>query len=120
MTLKATVRELESSLLREKEFNAENRRLNAEYLVNIIKKFLNSTDASERAKLVPVMCQILHISADETRSIAEKWTVKSGGLVGWLLPPRAPVTTIGDKKGGHGDMTYDPMTGGGIDINSTY
>lgn len=108
-------------MLREKEFNAANRRLNADYLVNIIKKFLNSTDASERGKLVPVLCQILHVNADESRTITEKWTVKTGGLVGWLLPPRAPVTTIGDKKSGNvGDVTYDPNTGGGIDINSTY
>ena len=115
-----TVRELESALANEKEFNAANRRVNAEYLVNIIKKFMHSTDASERAKLVPVLCQLLHISADETRSITEKWMVKSTGLVGWLLPPRAPVTNIGEKKAGNIDVTYDPATGGGIDINSTY
>lgn len=115
--LKTTVRELEASLLREQEFNASNRRINADYLVNVIKKFLNSTDASEREKLVPVLCQILHVQHDESRLIAEKWAVRRGGLVSWLLPPQAPSTNI-DKKSNYGDVTYDPATGGGIDIHT--
>jgi len=131
--LKDTVRELESSLCREKEFNAENRRINADYLVNILRNFLMSTEASERAKLVPVLCQILHLGAEESRIIGEKWAVRPGGLVGWLLPPRpaaAPATPRyqqhatgmsidrgdGAKTGG-ADLTYDHSTGAGIDVN---
>jgi len=134
--LKATVRELESSLCREKEFNAENRRINADYLVNILRNFLMSTEPSERAKLVPVLCQILHLGAEESRIIAEKWAVRTGGLVGWLLPPRPAATgpavspryqqhatgmsidrgDTGSKPSG-GDISYDPTTGAGIDVN---
>ena len=137
LALKNTIRELESSICREKEFNAENRRINADYLVNILRNFLMSTDPSERAKLVPVLCQILHLRADESKVIAERWAVRSGGLVGWLLPPRpaaaAPAGTVryqqhatgmsidrGDaaaNKAMNGDLTYDPSTGGGIDVN---
>ena len=137
--MKETIRELESSLCREKEFNAENRRINADYLVNILRNFLMSTDPSERARLVPVLCQILHLRADETKIIAEKWAVRGGGLVGWLLPPRpalpAPSSVRyqahatgmsidrSDSAGGNnnsisaGDLTYDPATGAGIDVN---
>ena len=130
--LKNTIRELESSLCREKEFNAENRRINADYLVNILRNFLMSTEASERAKLVPVLCQILQFRPEETRIITEKWAVRSGGLVGWLLPPRpsAPTRTdtmsgMGMDRGGDagrpaangaGDLSYDPTTGAGIDV----
>lgn len=136
LALKNTIRELESSLCREKEFNAENRRINADYLVNILRNFLMSTEPSERAKLVPVLCQILHLRADESKIIAEKWAVRGGGLVGWLLPQRPAVVSTGtpryqqhatgmsiDRGGeangkGSGDLTYDPTTGGGIDVNS--
>jgi hypothetical protein len=65
--LKTTIRDLESSMAREREFNADNRRINADYLVNILRKFLMSTIPSERAKLVPVLCTILHLRPDETR-----------------------------------------------------
>jgi hypothetical protein len=131
------VRELESSLCREKEFNAENRRINADYLVNILRNFLMSTEPSERAKLVPVLCQILHLRVDETRIITEKWAVRTGGLVGWLMPPRpAPTGPAaspryqqhatgmsidrgdGASKSSAGDLSYDPATGAGIDVNS--
>jgi hypothetical protein len=135
--LKNTIRELESSLCREKEFNAENRRINADYLVNILRNFLMSTEPSERAKLVPVLCQILHLRPEESKIIAEKWAVRGGGLVGWLLPqrpaPAAPSAPVryqahatgmsidrGDPNNGKssaGDLTYDPSTGAGIDVN---
>ena len=46
--LKVTVRELEASLMREKEFNAANRRINADYLVNVLRNFLMSGNPSER------------------------------------------------------------------------
>jgi hypothetical protein len=130
--LKATVRELESSLLREQEFNAANRRVNADYLVNVLRKFLMATDASERSKLVTVLCSLLHLQPEETKVIVEKWSVKpsGGGWGSWLLPPQPPtsqVTNIGVGKGkgnnnnnnsGVGDVSYDPVTGGGIDYSS--
>ena len=46
--LKSTIRELESSILREREFNAASRRINADYLVNILRNFLMSGNPSER------------------------------------------------------------------------
>ena len=67
--LKDTVRELEASLARELEFNESNRSLNKEYLVNILRKFLMTKEASEHSKLVPVLCSILHFLPDETKAI---------------------------------------------------
>ena len=77
--------------------------INAEYLVNVIKKFFMSVDLSEREKLVLVICSILHIPADESHAIKLKWTVSmqqttatnySGGIVvgngavlRWLFQP---------------------------------
>ncbi|KAJ1403421.1 hypothetical protein B484DRAFT_437397, partial [Ochromonadaceae sp. CCMP2298] len=117
LVLKQALRDVEASLLREREFNAENRRINADYLANILTKFLMSTEPSERAKLVPVLCQLLHLRPEETRVIVEKWAVRGGGLVGWLLPPRA--ASSGGGGGGKGDdLSYDSVTGGGIDVNS--
>mmetsp|Transcript_10139 Transcript_10139/g.10220 ORF Transcript_10139/g.10220 Transcript_10139/m.10220 type:complete len:194 (-) Transcript_10139:37-618(-) len=83
-TLKQTIRDLEASLYREKEFNSDTSRLNAEYLVNILKKFLMSTDMNERANLVPVLCSILHFSNEESKIISNKWSVAKKGLVGWF------------------------------------
>lgn len=85
------MRELEASLLREQEFNASSRHVNAEYLVNVLRKFLMAVDASERYKLVGVLCQMLHLQPEETRLINERWAVRGGGLVGWLLPPKPAV-----------------------------
>jgi len=81
--LKEAMRDLQAALDREREFNASDRRINAEYLVNILRKFLMSTDVSERAKLVMVLCNILHLNAEETGLINEKWAVRRG-LAGWL------------------------------------
>lgn len=118
--LKSALRELEASLLREQEFNASHRRVNADYLVNILRKFLLTTDASERSKLVDVLCQILHIQGEESRTIAERWAVRTGGLVGWLLPPKPPVSAVqngGSAGGKHNqqqaaDIGYDPYGAG--------
>lgn len=113
--LKTTVRELEASLLREQEFNASNRHVNAEYLVNVLRKFLLAVDASERFKLVGVLCQMLHLQPDETRLINERWAVRGGGLVGWLLPPKPAAPTagpLGAAGGGGGASTGTPMKKG--------
>ena len=60
---------------------------------------------SERASLVMVLCQILHLKNDEAKVISSKWAVKSGaagggggggGFVGWLaaLRPPPPPSTL--------------------------
>ncbi len=133
MALKETIRDHEATIMREREFNAANRRINADYLVNVLRKFLMSTNPSERSKLVPVLCIILQFKPDETKVITEKWAVKTGGLVGWLMPPKLDEShssnALLSPRGGHGaegmkmnrggDLTYDPTTGGGIaDFNS--
>lgn len=93
-----------------------------------------------RSKLVPVLCTLLHLQPDETKVINEKWAVRTGGLVGWLLPPRPPLPSAASGPGGGlasdsqdpqmdvmvatgkttpmargakrgGDLTYDPVTG---------
>ncbi len=88
--MKEAFRHLESELSREKEFNAAHRRVNAEYLVNVLKKFLISNNLGEREQLVVVLCSILHVAPEETSQISAKWTVKaqqqvatsySGGVV---------------------------------------
>lgn len=139
--MKVTIRELEASIAREREFNAANRRINADYLVNVLRNFLMSTDASERAKLVMVLCQILQFQHDDTKFISEVWAVRTGGIVGWLLPQKPlpskataksaaaakeaiPGEGMSMQRGGSGgagaagagDITYDPATGAGIDV----
>lgn len=74
-----------------------------------------TTDASERSKLVQVICTILQFSPSEIKVITEKWAVNAGGIVGWLLP-RGNSNHI-KSKGEETDITYDPQTGKGIDIN---
>lgn len=89
------ISDLQAALSRELEFNASGRHINAEYLVNVIKKFFLSADASERSKLVAVICSLLHLQQDETQLIVSKWTPTAGrgGLVSWLLPqPTSSVT----------------------------
>jgi hypothetical protein len=99
--LKEALRTVEAELSREKEFNAEHRRINAEYLVNVLKKFLLSGSLSEREKLATVLCSILHIAPDESTQIVAKWNVKAqqqiatnhtggvvvgnGAMLRWLL-----------------------------------
>jgi hypothetical protein len=96
--LKGAVRDLESSLLREKEFNAEHRRINAEYLVNILRSFLMSNTAAEKAKLVGVICSLVHLSAEETKEINSKWSIKKNGPLGWFraAPPNPKSIDITD------------------------
>jgi hypothetical protein len=111
--LKETVKELQSSLVREEEFNSSGHRVNAEYLVNVLRKFLMSDSASERVHLVGVITQLLHMKAEECKTIADKWAVKSGGgLVGWLLP-RAPSGSAG-RSSSSGGAVVDGL--GGLDV----
>ncbi len=104
--MKQAVRDLENELAREKEFNASSSRLNAEYLVNVIRNFLMTKVASEHAKLVPVICSLLHFNADETRIISDKWAYNGGGLVSWLLPsmpPSLPSSAVNRNTGNSGE-----------------
>ena len=75
-TLKSTIRDLEATLQREREFSAANRTINIEYLVHILRKFLLAANPAERAKLVPVLCQILHLRGDDAKAINDKWQVR--------------------------------------------
>jgi len=116
--LKTTIRELEASLGREREFNASNRRINTEYLVNILRSFLMTKQATEHAKLVPVLCSILRFQPDETKVITELWAVKGGGLIGWLLPtPPVPGNiTPGESAGGENQYGEYKDGIGGLDF----
>jgi hypothetical protein len=94
---------VEVELAREKEFNASNHRINAEYLVNLLTKFFLCEDLSERQKLVTVICSILHVPQEDIKQITLKWTVKAqqatcqnyeggivvgnGAVLRWLLQP---------------------------------
>lgn len=53
--------------MREREFNSSTSEVNVEYLVNILRKFLMTHDLSERAKLVTVLCSILHLRGDDAK-----------------------------------------------------
>lgn len=110
--LKESIREMESAFQREKEFNSSDRKINAEYLVNVLRSFLLTKDASEHAKIVPVLCSILHFQTSETREICEKWTNK--GLVGWLIPSNSNRSDTNSVM----NVPYNPyMDGiGGLDI----
>ena len=130
--LKSTIRDVEAALAREKEFNADNHRINADYLVNVLRNFLMSKSPSERAKLVPVLCTILQFRAEETRVIVERWADKpasGGGLVGWFLPPRADARTAPSEtrvvniRNPHDPTpaapdSYDPQTGSGLNFDT--
>jgi hypothetical protein len=85
--LKSSIRDLEATLQREREFSAANRAINVEYLVNILRKFLLAANPAERAKLVPILCQILHLRGDDAKAINDKWQVR--GIVGWFQQTKA-------------------------------
>lgn len=93
--LKSNIQELELALSREREFNSSDTRINAEYLVNVLKKFLMTDNKSERSRLAIAITQILHMHPEECGRIADKWAPQLApgrGLVGWLLPPRKTTT----------------------------
>ena len=108
--MKENIRELESALQREREFNASDRKVNTEYLVNIIQKFLSSDSAEEKGKLAPVICTILHFKPDITTVITKKWTPNRRGLVGGLRPRPPPDSAIDglDNPENLGLPQYDP------------
>jgi hypothetical protein len=105
-SLKDTIRQLESALKLEKEFNTSDRKLNTEYLVNVLKRFLTTGSAEEKGKLAPVICSILRFNAEVSASVAKKWVVNRRGLVGWLLPLPPPESNDPD------DVLYDPNKDG--------
>jgi len=61
--------------------------MNIEYLVNILRRFLNSRNDTERASLARAVCQVLHLRQDETRAIVAVWEARTG-LIGFLTKPR--------------------------------
>jgi hypothetical protein len=91
-SLKQTVLELEYALKREKEYNGPSNRVNAEYLVNVMRKFLMTDDPKERAESIAIVTQVLHLLPDECRAITDKWAVKtkSRGWFGWGAEPGQP------------------------------
>jgi len=81
IVIKNSLREVEASLAREKEFFAQaggDRALNVEYLANILKKFLltEPSNSSERARLAPVLCQILHFQPQDIKMVESLWKDK--------------------------------------------
>ena len=53
-----------------------------------------TTNVSERARCVPVLCSILHLPNEETATITGEWEQAAlasqrglRGVVSWLLPP---------------------------------
>ena len=68
--LKDNIRELQGIIDREREFNASTRRLNADYLVNVLHKFLLSDLPAEKGGCLPVcfclpvclVCRIYYMS----------------------------------------------------------
>ena len=100
---------MEASLQREHEFNAASQRINADYLVNVLKRFLLTTaqETSERSKLASVICQILHLSSEDTKTIVEKWAMQpnSGGLVGWFQRPPPPPTMKSNNNNNNNSNT---------------
>ena len=134
--LKETIKDLELSLSREKEFNAVDHRINADYLVNVLRNFLMATDLNERSKLVSVICQILQFRSDEIKIINQKWAVRGGasggGLAGWfrgggggagastainINHHHGSSSSGGGKNAGSSvvDASYNPNTG--LDVN---
>jgi len=102
--LKSDIRELEQVLVREREFNSENNRMNIEYLVNVLRKFLTCTNHAERASLARAVCQVLHFKQDEIRAISSIWEAKRG-LIGFLTQPRQVASGTGPEGPADVDTT---------------
>jgi hypothetical protein len=119
-TLKETITELQTDLAREKEFNASSKRINQEYLVNVLKQFLLTDNISERAQLVGPITSLLHLRPEDARLIIDKWAVSSakagGGLLSWVLParpgPGGGGGSGGAAGGGSGGKPFDAFSDG--------
>ena len=64
------------SLVREREFNSSTSEVNVEYLVNVLRKFLMTNNMSERAKLVTVLCSILHLRGEDAKVSGSSFTAE--------------------------------------------
>jgi hypothetical protein len=122
--LKETIADLSADLAREKEFNAASHRINQEYLVNVLRQFLLTDSASEKAQLVGPITSLLHLRPEDAKQISEKWALGGqnnkgpgggGGLLSWVLPRNAGAGSgtgpnAGKNKGG--GVPFDPYTDG--------
>ena len=106
-SLKDTILDLENNLKREKEVKGEGRKLNMDYLMNIVKRFLLSNSHEEKCRLVPVIMSILYFGPDDVVEIKKKWTFNRRGLIGMLLPLPPP-----DPVDENGMPLYDPNAHG--------
>ena len=106
-TMKETIRDLENALKREKEVKGEGRKVNMDYLMNIVKRFLLSSNHEKKCKLVPVIMSILYFNPDDIAEIKKKWTFNRRGLIGMLLPIPPP-----DPVDENGMPLYDPNAHG--------
>ena len=104
---KDTIRDLENALKREREVKGEDRKMNMDYFMNIMKRFLLSNNHEEKCKLVPVIMGILHFNANDVTEIKKKWTFNRRGLIGMLLPIPPP-----DPVDENGMPLYDPNAHG--------
>jgi GRIP domain len=75
--LKGSIRDLEMSLVRQREFSSTSSEdnVNVEYLVHVLRKFLLTDIASERAKLVTVLCSILHLRGEDAKVRTDPFTI---------------------------------------------
>ena len=64
------------SLARQREFSGTSSEdnVNVEYLVHVLRKFLLTDIASERAKLVTVLCSILHLRGEDAKVTTHLFT----------------------------------------------
>jgi chromosome segregation ATPase len=124
VALKETIADLSSDLAREKEFNAASHRINQEYLVNVLRQFLLTDSASEKAQLVGPITSLLHLRPEDAKQISEKWALGGqnnkgpgggGGLLSWVLPRNAGAgsgTGANAGKNKAGGVPFDPYTDG--------
>ena len=116
---------MEATLQREREFSAANRVINVEYLVHILRKFLLAANPAERAKLIPILCQILHLRGDDAKAINDKWQVR--GIVGWFQQTKANSKNStnmddfdGDKSLGTGNNQSNTVCSSLVDSSVVY
>jgi len=83
--LAAKVTELEQKMKREQDFSegSADSTLNVEYLKNCVIRYIGTTDASEKERLLRVVSQLLHCSPDEVDELRRKQESQSGGVLGW-------------------------------------